>query len=401
MPEVSVRVPHGVRARKLLMVATIPETIESFLLPYAERMRARGWQVDGAAREISASRLCRTAFDDVVDVDWSRSPLDLRNFWRKPSILHDLVTHRNYGIVHVHTPVASFVTRLALRSRPGGVRIVYTAHGFHFHSGGAPLSNLLFATVEKLAARWTDELIVMNQEDDYSARKLQLARTGRQHLLPGVGIDTSRFARQVPQSVAALQVQQELNLPADARLVLMIAEFNPGKRHEDAFKALAHLNDPSVHLLLAGIGPLLADMQALAARLGLKRQIHFLGYRSDVPELLSAAEVLLLPSLREGLPRSIMEAMGMGVPVIATEVRGVTDLLSEGAGLLVPVRSPKLIAQALGRLLADPQLAEALTRAAAQRIRRYALPGLLDWHEQFYERIRLEGAAIPPLDKNR
>lgn len=377
--------PDGVKRGKLLIAATIPETITAFLLPYAEHLRARGWQVDGLARNISASPACREAFDSVHDVAWSRQPLDPRNLLRIPAAVRDVVARGEYDLVHVHTPVAGFITRFALRSRPRSCTVIYTAHGFHFQKGGAALKNAVFTALERVAARWTDQLIVINSEDEAAARRLALVDGARLHHLPGIGIDTARFSEATAGEV--IRLRQELELPAAARLITMIAELIPRKRHADLLHAIALLQDETVHLLLAGAGPLRSDLMQLAAALGLEGRVHFLGFRNDIPAVLASSEVLVLPSLQEGLPVSILEAMSMRVPVIGTRIRGVTDLLSGGAGMLVPPREPAALAAALRQLLADAELRAAVTATAAERVSRYDIRSLLEWHQEFYEAL--------------
>jgi glycosyltransferase involved in cell wall biosynthesis len=385
MPDGRVPAEAGAPGRKLLIAATIPETISAFLLPYVTHLRQRGWQVDGLAHGITSSAACREAFSNVIDVPWSRQPLDPRNFIAAPGQIRRLVEREGYGVVHVHTPVAGFVTRFALRARPAGVKVVYTAHGFHFHSGGPRLRNLVFTSLEWIAGRWTDELIVINSEDRRAAEKAGLVESGRLHHLPGIGVDTLQFSGRESYAREARLIRATLSLPDDARLVTMVAEFIPRKRHADAVEAVARLADESVHLLLAGAGPLTEEVRALAGAAGLGARTHFLGFRSDIPALLAASDVLLLPSLQEGLPRSVLEAMSMGVPVIATRIRGVTDLLAGGAGLLVPVRSPQAIARALHEVFTDSESRLRMQRLAAGRVKEFDIQGLLAWHEQLYE----------------
>ena len=100
---------------KLLMVTTVPSTLRSFLLPFAAHFRAQGWQVDAMACGVSMSAECQQAFDRVWEVKWSRNPLDPRNLLAAPQVIREIVTREKYNIVHVHTPVAAFVTRFALK----------------------------------------------------------------------------------------------------------------------------------------------------------------------------------------------------------------------------------------------------------------------------------------------
>lgn len=373
-------------AGRLLIVASVPEMIEVFLRPYAEHMRARGWRVDALASGAGSSRLLREAFDEVHDIDWSRNPLDPRNLIGPPKQLRELVTRNAYDVVHVHSPVAGFVTRFALR-KLRAPRVVYTAHGFHFHSGAGALRNLVFRTLERLAGRFTDELIVINTEDRDAARRLHLVPTGHLHHMPGIGVDLTRFRHRefTPEEIAARRAA--LDLPPTVPLVLMVAEFIPRKRHEDALAAFSAVWS-GAHLLLVGKGPLEAEMRQQAASLGLGRRVHFLGYRPDVPDLMAISQLLLLPSLQEGLPMSVMEAMSMGVPVIGTDIRGTRDLLADGSGVLVPVKSPAALAHAMNALLADGEHRELLRANAREKVKEYALPPLLERHERIYEKLR-------------
>lgn len=378
--------PQQTEAGRLLIAASIPEMIEAFLLPYARHMRSLGWRVDALANGVSTSPQCRAAFDHVYDIDWSRNPLDPRNLIRLPADIRELVQLNRYHVVHVHTPVAGFVVRFALR-RQREPRVVYTAHGFHFHRDGGRLRNAAFQSVEKLAGRWTDELIVINSEDHEAARALHIVPTGHLHLHPGIGIDLERFRFEAMPEAEVRARRAALDLPQDVPLVLMVAEFNPRKRHEDVLNAFSAVWS-GAHLLLVGKGELEDEIREQAASLGLGRRVHFLGYRTDVPELMAISQLLLLPSLQEGLPMAVIEAMSMGVPVIGTDIRGTRDLLSDGAGVLVPVRSPAALAHAMNALLADREHRELLRRNARERVRQYAIGPLLDTHAELYSRLR-------------
>src|SRR5207237_617615 len=119
----------------LLMVTTVPEMLYGFLLPFARHFRACGWRVDAMAQGVSSWPDCVQAFDRVWDMEWSRNPVHPRNMLVAPKGVRDLVAREGYDIVHVHSPVAAFVTRLALRRlrKQGKPRVIYTAHGFHFY----------------------------------------------------------------------------------------------------------------------------------------------------------------------------------------------------------------------------------------------------------------------------
>ena len=195
----------------------------------------------------------------------------------------------------------------------------------------------LFLGLEKIAAPWTDYLVVMNSFDAEMAARHRIAPPDRLLSIPGIGVDRSSYygPAAVPE-FARTAIRRELGLQDGEPSSSWSAEFIPRKRHADAIAAMAHLPDTPAYLLLAGDGPLLEKMKALAVSLRVAGRVHFIGLRNDVPRLLRAADVALLPSQQEGLPRAILEAMAMGVPAIGSDIRGTRELLASGAGRLFP-----------------------------------------------------------------
>jgi glycosyltransferase involved in cell wall biosynthesis len=371
---------------RLLIATTIDATLESFMLPFADHFRSQGWVVDGAAAGLSANHEVASHFDQAWEMVWSRSPLDGDNLEAIAQI-REIVTSREYDIVHVHTPVAGFITRLALKKLRArtGVRVVYTAHGFHCRPGGNPVKNRAFAALERTAAQWTDALVVINHEDERLARRLGLGGRGPVYYMPGIGIDLASYSKANTPASAIASVRDELHLrPGDA-LFLVIAAFDPGKRHIDAVKALKLTSDSSYHLAFAGTGPEMDKIRELTAELGLAGNVHFLGQRADIQALLAVSAALVHPSLREGLPRSVMEAMAMGTPVIGTRIRGTGELLSGGAGALVDVMDVEALAAAMRQVVREPDTAKAWAARAQARVSRYAIERVVTLHDDLYQ----------------
>lgn len=374
---------------KLLQVATIPETLEAFLLPFAQHFRNRGWTVHAAARNVTGNTRCVSEFDAVHDISWSRQPLNVANI-RAANEIRSLVKQEEYDLVHVHTPVASFVTRFALR-RSVATRLVYTAHGFHFYVGGNVAKNAIYRSLERLAGRWTDALVVMNSEDLLAAKKYEIVPQPKVHAIKGIGIDIENVTASAQQGPGRAQLRRSLGLPDSAVVFIVVAEFIPRKRHSDVIKAFASLNlDPPARLILVGKGPLTNEIRALSTELGVGDRVEFLGYRRDVPSLISASDVLLLVSEQEGLPRSIMEAMALRVPVIGSTIRGVTDLLDKGAGRLVPPGSVEDLRGAMELLGSDSKLRNALATAAFDRVSGYSISDVLLGYEQLFNEVLAE-----------
>ncbi len=371
---------------KLLIVATVPETIRGFLLPWAEHYRAQGWKVDAMALDISTCAACVAAFDQVWDIQWSRNPINPLNLISAPRHIRQIVQQQHYDLVHVHTPVAAFVSRYALKHlrRQSGLKILYTAHGFHFHRGGSKLRNQIFLTLEKWAGRWCDRLIVINQEDQNAALTHRLVPPHQLYYTPGIGVDLRYYSALTFTEADCLQVRTQLGLKPEDVLFLTIAELIPRKRHKDLLLALAQLQRPEAHLGLAGDGPLVPELKALATQLGIAKQVHFLGFCSDIPRLIHTATATLLVSDQEGLPRSVMEAMAMGVPVIGTRIRGTEDLLKDGAGKLVTVGNSTEITAEIAWILDNPEATRTLGLLGRKQVQQYDLSQILSLHDGIY-----------------
>jgi glycosyltransferase involved in cell wall biosynthesis len=374
---------------RLLVVATIPITFESFLCPYAEHYRSLGWRVDAMGAGVSGSARIRDAFDETWDVPWSRSPLDPRNLLGAARRVREIVERETYDIVHVHTPVASFVTRFALRHLRlrTPLKVVYTAHGFHFFAGQGSIRFQTFLSLEKLAGTWTDELVVMNEEDFEQARRHLIVPTGHLHHMHGIGVDTAVYDPQAVQPEQVETVRREMGLASEDSLFLLVGEFIPRKRHELVLKAFSRMRTRSAHLALAGDGPLVEHVARIAAQLGIDERVHFLGYRTDIPALLTSSLATILVSEHEGLPRSVMESLCMGTPVIGADIRGIRDLLADGSGLLVPREDPGALAVAMDQVAAHPDEAADMGAAGREKILAgYSLEAVVREHDELYSR---------------
>ena len=373
--------------KRLLMVSTISRFLRDFLFPFAEHYREQGWQVDALTSRVDEFPECYDVYDHLWEVSWSRSPLSPHNFSKTPDIIRRIVTEQQYDLVHVHTPVAGFVTRYALRTLRAthGVKVIYTAHGFHFVPGGGPLQNSLFLTLEKLAGPWTDHLIVINSPDAAAARHHRLVPIERLWHFPGIGLDPDYYhPRAVPEALVR-SLRAQFALPADALLLTVIAELIPRKRHIEVLNAFRQLSHPHAHLVFAGDGPLREKLTAYTRKHCLNERVHFIGFQQDIRPLLLNSTAAILASRQEGLPRCLMESLALGVPVIGTDIRGTHELLEEGAGILVPSGNTRLLAQAMHRMLEYPEEARRGTAVGQHRINvKYRLERVLALHDYLY-----------------
>lgn len=353
---------------KVLMVSTVGVTIESFLVPMARGLQDAGWEVHAACRGAVDSGVLQEVFDGVHELYWDRSPAGVRGIAASISILRKLQDEGGFDVVHLHTPVAAFYGRLALqRSRTSGnPRVLYTAHGFHFYEGQGFLPHAAYYTAERMAGRWTDYLITMNREDHSAASRFGTIPEDRVRMILGVGIDTRYYSRESMSVEACDAVRERHGIPASAPVILMIAELNKNKRPDSVVRAFLPVGrSTGAHLLIAGPGPHGERCRKLAAEAGLGQQVHFLGRVADVRPYIGTSLVAVLYSIREGLPRSIMECLSMEVPVIASDIRGNADLLTGGSGWLVPPMDETALTRTMLSAIEDP--AECRKRGVAGR----------------------------------
>jgi len=372
--------------RKVLFIATVYTHLANFHIPFIKLLQEKGYEVHAAASSAEGRREeIEAAGAFCHEIEFSRSPLSLANFkalWQ----LVTLLKSQRFELIHVHTPIAAFLGRFAAKLTKQG-SILYTAHGFHFYNGASPLDWLIYYNAEKIAAKWTDCLIVINEEDFANARKLGFKTGINLFLVNGVGVDIERYS--VPKDMSL--VRKELGIPTDGVVVVCVAEFIPRKNHAfllDAWLQLAKEHE-DIHLLLVGNG---RDEEKLKLKVKDKDKliprVYFLGFRSDIPSVLADTDIVALTSKHEGLPKSIMEAMAAGKPVIATNVRGNRDLVNdEQTGLVVELGDLQGFVKALERLISDSRLRLSMGAAGRGKIADYSLYRVLMEMSGIYERF--------------
>ena len=323
---------------RILYVTTIGATM-GFFKSLINELIAEGHIVDIACNEMeSAVPNCYREWGCTIhQINCSRSPLKADNV-KAISELSRIVKDNNYDIVHCHTPIASMCTRLACRKiRKLGLKVIYTAHGFHFYKG-APLKNwLLYYPVEKICSYFTDTLITINKEDYDLAKRTMKSK--KIEYVPGVGIDVDRFRNVVVDRKAK---RQELEIPEDTFLLISVGELNENKNHEVVVKAVGELKDKNIHYAIAGAGHLKEHLLKVAEGVGVQERIHLLGFRSDVNELYKVADLCCFPSKREGLPVALMEAIASGISCLASQIRGNVDLINHINGNLFDLKKSNL-----------------------------------------------------------
>ncbi len=354
---------------KICQLCAVDFTFYHFLLPLARAMGEAGHEVVGVFADGPLVERVRAAGVRVETVPLSRG-LDVRSHARAYRRLVALFRAERFDMVHVHTPIAALLGRLAAW-RAGVPRIVYTAHGFYFHERMPWLGRAAFIALEWLGGRVTDVLFTQSAEDAAAARRFGLCRGGVVEAI-GNGVDPARFTPASDGGGSRRALRRSLETPDDAVVVITVGRLVAEKGFSELFAAMR-----LVDAVLWVVGERLAsdrdrgDGAAIgkaAADPEIGPRIRLLGRRDDVPELLRAADVFTLPSHREGMPRSIIEAMMAGLPVVATNIRGAREEVVDGeTGLLVPVGDGVALAAALNRLVADAALRARLGAAGRSR----------------------------------
>ncbi|KOY83879.1 glycosyltransferase family 4 protein [Lysinibacillus macroides] len=306
---------------KILFVASVYRHLTSFHIPYIQYFQKRGYEVYAAGTGEEDKRNLEKINVTCIDIPFSRSPLNAQNIaaYKK---LQQLFMKEHFELVHVHTPVAALLTRAAFRKSSYG-KIVYTVHGFHFFVGAPKQNWLIYYPAEKLAVKWTDHLITINEEDFKNAQRL-LPRE-KISFVHGVGVEIAEndFSQQEKQ-----QVRTQLGLSDDVITIAYIAELNDNKNHQFLLNNWREIKEstPQFELLIIGSGDKEKQLKDYVKKEQLTG-VHFLGYRRDVPKLLQITDIVALLSYREGLPKSIMEAMVAKIPCVVTNTRGLRDLV--------------------------------------------------------------------------
>lgn len=371
--------------KKVLFVATVVKThIMEFHIPYLKMFKEMGWETAVAARnDYENPTDCVIPYCDAYyNIPFERNPLKPGNL-KAYTKLKKVIDAGGYDIIHCHTPVGAMLTRLAAKqARKNGTKVFYTAHGFHFYKGAPAINWLLYYPVEKWLSRYTDVLITINKEDYERAKTF---KAGRVCYVPGVGIDLKKFATSDElHKEKRSWLCKEFDIPEDAMILLSVGEVNKNKNHRVVIEALGKLKRKDIYYVICGRGPLRDAYVSLAEQLNIGKQVILTGYRTDVADFYKAADVFVFPSFREGLPVSVMEAMASGLPIIATSIRGSSDIVKESInGKLLKPDDVDGFANVI-ESFRNKELLNSIAKTNAQEAGKYDLNAVIKLYQEAY-----------------
>ena len=328
---------------KVLMLASVASMIDQFNMPNIRLMQEMGYEVHVMCNFKKGNTCDRQQIHRLLKIlrakhiichqwDCPRNMIFAGRCLKAYQQLVRLMHRQDFAWMHCQSPIGGALARLAAHRQE--VRVVYTAHGFHFYHG-APLKNwLLYYPVEKLLAHWTDVLITINRED-YMFAKARL-KTRKICYIPGVGIDSSRFGDcgQPPEgrTEGTKLTLKKYRLPENAVLLLSVGELSRRKNHLAVIQALAKMERTDVCYLICGQGAMQRKLAWQAQRLGVASRVRMPGFEKNVAQLYQDADIFVFPSLQEGMPAALMEAMAAGLPCIVSDIRGSRELITEQGG---------------------------------------------------------------------
>lgn len=360
------------------MMASVASMIDLFNMDNIKILKDLGYEVHVACNFEYGSITSQERVDEfrkeleddgikTFHIPIPRSISAVKNIIRSYKLMKKLCQENKYQIVHCHSPIGGVIARLACRkSRKNGTKVIYTAHGFHFFKG-APIRNwMIFYPIEKICAKYTDCLITINKEDYELAKKFNNTNV---EYVPGIGIHTEEIKN---IKVDRKSKRAEFGFKDDDFVLASVGQVSKRKNQEVIIKALATVSNKHVKYLICGFGELEEYLKNLTLQLNLEDRVLFAGYRSDVKELLYASDCFVFPSLHEGLPVSLMEAMCVGLPIICSNIRGNTDLIEDGkGGYLVEPHDVDGFAESIDKVINEVKLCKEFGEYNVQEVVKY------------------------------
>lgn len=355
---------------RIIHVTTIGITSYRALLAQCRYFREKGLEVGFIFSPSPEGEMLRRLQFPVKEIDINRKI----NPWSDYKSIHMISRYFSTvqpDIVHTHTSKAGVVGRVAARLA-GVPKVIHTVHGFPFHPGMNRLKHLVYKQIERWMAGITDIMLSQSEEDVIAALKLGIKPRlgGLIHI--GNGVDLTEFDPGSYSPRQRFRVKEDLSISVTDPVITMIGRMNREKGYHDLVEALHRVRDMPWQALF--IGPdegFLASVTHQIDQHGLRDRIQILGQRKDITDLLAVTDIYVLPSYREGLPRSLIEAQSMAVPCVATDIRGCREVVEEGVtGFLITPGDSEALGEALHKLLDNSELRLRLGQEGRRRMSR-------------------------------
>ena len=314
-----------------------------------------------------------------------RKPFKLNNI-KAIYKLRKIIEKEEYDIIHTHTPMGSVVTRLAsLRyKKHHNLKIIYTAHGFHFFKGCSFINYILYYPIEKILSKYTDLIITMNKEDYEFAKshfKTDIA------YIPSIGFNKEKFSKRISEK--ELENFRTINSISNNDYVISyVAEISKRKRQMYLVKALKSYHFTNEKILLIGDNYDDRKVAKYIVKNKLDKYIKIIGFTDNVLSYLKISDLVISVSKQEGLPLNILEAMYLKKPIIVTNCRGNRDLITNNQnGVVVDVNDREALLNAINYLKNNPTEAKKLSINNKKISLNYSIDNVLEIMKKIYDRF--------------
>ena len=371
-----------IKNKKILMLCTTDNMIWQFLLPHINYLKEQGNEIICACAKTGFwfDELKEKHSLNMKEFDFSRSPFSFKNF-KLLKQLKKYCKEECFDLVYCQQPVGGLMGRLI--AKKFNIPCIYTAHGFHFFKGNSKIKNFVFKTVEKYLSKYTTALLTINEEDYQAALKFKAKKV---YKINGIGVDFSKYNSNLEFDKQALY--NELGVSESDFILLSCGELNKNKNTYRILEAVKNINNPNIKYLVCGEGPLKQEYINFVKENNLEDRIKILGFRKDMPKILSISNLYLMPSFREGLSRAMMEAMSYGLPIVASKIRGNTDLVGNNeGGILCDPSNTKQFEDAIQTLYNNNELAKQYSERNLQFVKNFDLQIVLNQLQKIYEEI--------------
>lgn len=381
--------------KKALIYTSVASMIEQFNMENIKLLRRQGYQVDVACNFKHGSTIPTRKIRELKQklkqmnvtayhIPIPRKILSLKRLFIAFSKTKKLFIREKYDLIHCHSPIGGVIARIVNKVlRTHRAKLVYTAHGFHFHNR-APLINwILYYPIERILSKYTDVLITINKEDYHRAKKS--FKSKEIYYIPGVGIDTKSIQRvKINKNI----IRSEIGVPSDAFVILSVGELNDNKNHKVIVDAIKKIDTDDIFYVICGIGDLDKDLKKRALKEGIDDKVLLLGYKENIIEIMKAADIFAFPSKREGLGVAALEAMASGLPLITSNVHGIVDYSIDGeTGFCFSPDNVQGFADAIKYLYENEQERKTISLNNVSKVKKYDIKSVNNFMENIYQSI--------------
>ena len=382
--------------KKALIVTTVSGFVPQFEMNNVRILQRLGYEVHYASnfrtpvygkdnRRLDGSGVVRH------QVDFVRSPFRVWENVRAYGQLKRVIEKGDYDLIHCHTPMGGALARLAAHRAGVRAKVVYTAHGFHFYKGAPVWNWMIYYPVERWLARYTDVIITINKEDFRRACKFRVRKLEGVFWVRGVGISVTEVDKNIINHFRE-SIDQRYNLE-HKQIILSVGELSKRKNHKIAINTIYRMRQyfkktgkkyPYCYII-CGQGKKKKSLQKLVKRKKLEKEVIFYGYCEHITEMLANSELFFFPSKQEGLPVAVLEAMAAGLPVVASSIRGNSDLIVDGkGGFLVRKNKACLYSKYLLYLLENPEVRRTMGNWNREYVKKYRESEIMKKMEYIY-----------------